>query len=67
MRYEFVLEERLSTTTLRAIPELHESTNVEMPGSALTGTVRDGAHLNGLLDRFEALGLTLVKMTRLPD
>lgn len=67
VRYEFILEERLSPTTREAFPELQESNTIEMPGSVLFGTVLDGPHLHGLLDRFQTLGLTLVEMRRLPD
>jgi hypothetical protein len=47
--------------------ELRESVAIEMLGSVLYGTVVDGPHLHGLLDRFQTLGLTLVEMRRLPD
>ncbi|HEU4998801.1 MAG TPA: hypothetical protein VFU25_01765 [Ornithinibacter sp.] len=67
VRYEFILEERLTATTREAFPELQESAAIEMPGSVLYGTVLDGPHLHGLLDRFQTLGLTLVEMRRLPD
>ena len=67
VRYEFILEERLTATTREVFPELRESTAIEMPGSVVFGTVLDGPHLHGLLDRFQTLGLTLVEMRRLPD
>ena len=67
VRYEFILEERLSPTTREAFPELQESKAIEMPGSVLFGTVLDGPHRHGRLDRFQTLGLTLVEMRRLPD
>ncbi|HEY8307844.1 MAG TPA: hypothetical protein VIG79_14335 [Lapillicoccus sp.] len=67
MRYEFILEERLTPTMREAFPELQESAAIEMPGSVLFGAVLDGPHLHGLLDRFQTFGLTLVEMRRLPD
>ena len=67
VRYEFILEARLTAPTREAFPELQESAAIEMPGSVLYGTVLDGPHLHGLLDRFQTLGLTLVEMRRLPD
>jgi hypothetical protein len=33
----------------------------------LYGVVHDDAHLHGLLARFQAFGLTLLEMRRLPD
>ncbi|MEP6650844.1 MAG: hypothetical protein ABJA74_13195 [Lapillicoccus sp.] len=67
MRNEFILEERLSASTLEAFPELQESAAIQVPDSVLYGTVLDGPHLHGLLDRFQTVGLTIVEMRRLPD
>jgi len=67
VRYEFILEERLTPTMRETFPELQESAAIEMTGSVLFGAVLDGPHLHGLLDRFQTFGLTLVEMRRLPD
>ena len=67
MRYEFILAENVSATTMEAFPELAESQAIVTPGAVLFGRVVDGPHLHGLLDRFQTLGLTVVEMRRLPD
>ena len=67
MRYEFILEERLTPTMREAFPELQVVSRHRDAGSVLFGAVLDGPHLHGLLDRFQTLGLTLVEMRRLPD
>jgi hypothetical protein len=65
-RYEFLLRERVSDTVRAAFPEL---TCAEGPvgGTVMFGVVDDDAHLYGLLDRFQALGIRVVEMRRLPD
>ncbi|WP_041795047.1 hypothetical protein [Modestobacter italicus] len=66
MRYEFLLPGRVSEMVCDAFPEL---TTRPSPtgGTAMFGSVRDSAHLHGLLDRFQALGLTIVELRQLPD
>lgn len=67
MRYEFVLAERVTSATMAAFPELHESHTITSSGAVLYGRVVDGPHLHGLLDRFQTMGLTVLEMRRLPD
>ena len=66
VRYEFLLSGRVSELVLSAFPEL---TTVVSPagGSAMYGPVKDDAHLHGLLDRFQTLGLTVLELRQLPD
>jgi hypothetical protein len=66
VRYEFLMHGTVSETVLSAFPEL---TAAKGPagGTALYGAVYDDAHLHGLLARFQAFGLTLLEMRRLPD
>lgn len=68
MRYEFILAEHIPDVAHAAFPELEEST-VELgaTGSIMYGNVVDGAHLHGILDRFQDLGFTLLELRRLPD
>ena len=65
-RYEFLLPGRVSDTVVAAFPELSVTTRMT-GGTALFGPVQDSAHLRGLLDRFETLGLTVLEMRQLPD
>ena len=66
VRYEFLMHGTISETVLSAFPEL---TAAKGPagGTVLYGAVYDDAHLHGLLARFQAFGLTLLEMRRLPD
>ena len=66
VRYEFLMHGTVSDTVLSAFPEL---TAAKGPagGTALFGAVSDDSHLHGLLARFQAFGLTLLEMRRLPD
>jgi hypothetical protein len=65
MHYEFRIAGSLSDAMAGAFPELHQrSAAVE---TLLFGPVTDGAHLYGLLLRFEELGLRIVEMRRLPE
>ena len=66
VRYEFLLEGRLSETVLAMFPELTARPG-PIGGTVLFGPVEGRAHLSGLLDRFQTLGLTVVEMRRLPD
>ena len=65
-RYEFHLPGRVSETVCAAFPELHAQPGAT-GGTVLFGPVEDGAHLLGLLDRFQSLGLTVVELRQLPD
>lgn len=65
-RYEFLIPGELSATTLGAFPEL-TATSGPLGGTALYGTVRDQAHLHGLIARFADLSLIVVEMRLLPD
>jgi hypothetical protein len=65
-RYEFLLAERVTDTVRAAFPEL-DSGHGPAGGTVFFGAVDDAAHLYGLLDRFQNLGLSLVEMRRLPD
>ncbi len=67
MRYEFILAERLTDAMRDAFPELEESTVTDTKGTVLYGSVLDGPHLHGLLQRFQTLGLTVAELRRLPD
>ncbi len=66
VRYEFLMHGTVSDTVLAAFAEL---TAAKGPagGTVLYGAVNDDAHLHGLLARFQAFGLTLLEMRRLPD
>jgi hypothetical protein len=66
VRYEFLVAGRLSDTVLAAFPELQSSRGA-VGGTALYGLVEDSAHLHGLLNRFETLGITIAEMRQLPD
>ncbi|MFC5663935.1 hypothetical protein ACFP3U_13190 [Kitasatospora misakiensis] len=66
MRYEIRVSGLLQETTRReGFPEL-ESTVVP-DQTVLVGDVVDEAHLYGLLNRFQALGLTVTELRRLPE
>ncbi len=65
-RYEFLLAERVSDTIRAAFPELRAGPG-PAGGTVFYGTVDDDAHLHGLLDRFQTLGLSVLEMRRLPD
>jgi hypothetical protein len=65
-RYEFLLPGRVSDTVLAAFPELTARLS-PVGGTVMFGPVTDGAHLHGLLDRFQTLGLTVVELRQLPD
>lgn len=63
--YEFRVTGRLSDRARQAIGEL---TVVDAPvETVLCGTVVDGAHLHGILARFQDLGLQVVAMRRFPE
>jgi hypothetical protein len=66
VRYEFTVADRLSETVIAAFPELRRST-APGAGTTLFGPVIDRAHLDGLLARFNDLGLDIVTIHRLPE
>jgi hypothetical protein len=66
VRYEFVLTGRVSDLVAAAFPELSVAVR-RVGGTAMFGSVLDDAHLHGLLDRFQRLGLTVVELRQLPD
>jgi hypothetical protein len=65
-RYEFLLPGRVSEAVAAAFPELTVRTS-PVGGTLMFGPVKDSAHLHGLLDRFQSLGLTVVELRQLPD
>jgi hypothetical protein len=65
-RYEFLLPGRVSESVLSAFPELTARPS-PVGGTVMFGPVTDSAHLHGLLDRFQTLGLTVVELRQLPD
>ena len=66
VRYAFLVAEDVSDRLLAAFPELQVSRS---PGvyTTLFGPVRNRTELQGLLARFDTLGLTVIEMRRLPD
>jgi hypothetical protein len=66
MRYEFLVNGTLSATVKAAFSELSIAPG-PAGGTVLYGEVLDDAHLHGLLQRFQTLGLSVVEMRRLPD
>lgn len=64
MRYEFRVTGHLSPAVAESFPELEASPAGDE--TILTGPVTDEAHLYGLLNRFQDLGLHLLEMRRLP-
>lgn len=66
MRYEIRVEGLMVEATLHeAFPELD---GVFVPNQTiLFGQITDDAHLYGLLNRFQALGLRVTEIRRLPD
>lgn len=66
VRYAFLVGGELSERVLAAFPELKVS-ETAVAHTTLYGPVRNPTELRGMLARFDALGLTLVEMRRLPD
>lgn len=66
VRYSFTVAGTLSERILAALPELHVS---DIPGAytMLYGSIASPTELRGVLARFDALGITLIEMSRLPD
>jgi hypothetical protein len=66
MRYEFLVSGTVSATVRAAFSELEVAAG-PAGGTVLYGEVLDDAHLHGLLQRFQTLGLSVIEMRRLPD
>ncbi|GGT28025.1 hypothetical protein [Streptomyces chromofuscus] len=65
MRYEIRVDGQVSETLTESFPEME---HVVMSGQTVFyGPVVDEAHLYGLLARFQAVGLTVVEMRRIPE
>ena len=66
MHYEIrVAGQMLDTTVREAFPELG---SVFLPDqTVLFGQITDDAHLYGLLNRFQALGLRVTELRQLPE
>ncbi len=63
--YEFRVTGRLSDRAREAVGEL---TVVDVPvETVLCGTIVDGAHLHGILARFQDMGLQVVAMRQVPE
>jgi hypothetical protein len=65
MRYEFRVTGHVSPPLAEAFPELERVLASQQ--TLFIGTVIDEAHLYGLLNRFQDLGLRVDEMRRLPD
>lgn len=66
MRYEFVVEGRISETVQAALPEV-ESTSCRLGATALYGSLKDQSDVMTVIARISDLGLSLVEMRRLPE
>nr|WP_296764547.1 hypothetical protein [Rhodococcus sp. (in: high G+C Gram-positive bacteria)] len=66
IRYEFVIEGDLTERARAAFPDLAFARN-PATYTRLFGPVDDETALRGMLARFDALGLTVVELRRLPD
>ncbi|MFF0185253.1 hypothetical protein [Streptomyces sp. NPDC005244] len=64
MRYEFRVAGIVSDTLVSAFSELDSVPTAEQ--TLFFGPVIDDAHLHGLLSRFQALGLRVIELRRLP-
>ncbi|WP_227981586.1 hypothetical protein [Nocardia spumae] len=67
IRYRFVIEGELSERALAAFPELTRSEISTLGTTTLFGSVPDSTAVRAVLARVDALGLTLIEMSRLPD
>lgn len=65
-RYEFLVAGVLSDAARAVFPEF-ATTRGPAGGTVLYGPVEDAAHLHGLLDRFQTIGVAVLEMRRLPD
>ncbi|MBF6173833.1 hypothetical protein [Nocardia blacklockiae] len=67
VRYQFVIEGELSERAQAVFPELMRSGHSTSGTTTLYGTVPDNTAVRGVMARIDALGLTLLEMSRLPD
>lgn len=66
VRYEFVVEGDMSDRAKAAFPDLAVA-RAPSTVTRLFGPIDDDTALRGMLARFDALGLTVVELRRLPD
>lgn len=66
VRYEFVVEGDMTDRTKAAFPDLAVA-RTPHTCTRLFGPLEDDTALRGMLARFDALGLTVVELRRLPD
>jgi hypothetical protein len=66
IRYEFVVEGDLSERARAAFPDLSFA-RTPATFTRLFGPIDDETALRGMLARFDALGLSVVELRRLPD
>ena len=66
MRYEFLVPGRVPGAVTSEFPELTPAAS-PAGDTVMSGRVQDNAHLHGLLDRFQAFGLTVLALRQLPD
>ena len=66
IRYEFVVDGALTDRAQAAFPDLVVAA-VPQTYTRLFGPLDDDTALRGMLARFDALGLTVVELRRLPD
>ncbi|MGB3372497.1 MAG: hypothetical protein WBA81_17885 [Rhodococcus sp. (in: high G+C Gram-positive bacteria)] len=66
IRYEFTVEGDLSERAKAAFPDLSVA-RIPTTFTRLFGPIDDETALRGMLARFDALGLTIVELRRLPD
>lgn len=66
MRYEFVVEGDMSERAKAAFPDL-AAARIPATFTRLFGPIDNDTALRGMLARFDALGLTVVELRRLPD
>lgn len=66
IRYEFVVDGDLSERAKAAFPDLAVAP-IPATFTRLFGPIDDDTALRGMLARFDALGLTVVELRRLPD
>ena len=66
VRYEFLLAGTLPSAASAVFPELSSAPG-PAGGTAMYGPIVDSAHLYGVLDRLQDLGLELLEMRQLPD
>ncbi|WP_370185706.1 hypothetical protein [Rhodococcus wratislaviensis] len=65
MRYEFRVADLVSDALAEAFPELNHTALHDQ--TLFYGTVTDEAHLYGLLNRFQSLGLHVLEMRQPPE